>query len=190
VQATFGRHEAPVVFVPGLRPNEALVLISGIIPNRLGHPLVLRWVGVQFRDGRCIKNLDLEQSLELCGLKSDELVNHTSPNSQRCLALQALLPLALAEAKISIETARKETLEQNKVKLFEQEKRLEALLARHDAQLELSFMSGLQQVNAARKEDRRQQIRRAFEAHKQWLRDAHNIEENAHFTILSVCTGA
>jgi superfamily II DNA or RNA helicase len=190
VQATFGRHEAPVVFVPGLRPNEALVMISGIIPNRLGHPLVLRWVGVQFRDGRVVKTLELDRCLDLCGLRSDELVNHTPPNPQRCQALEGLLLPALKEAKTLFDKARKETLEGNQAKLSEQEKRLEDLLARHDAQIELAFMGGLQPVNAARKEDRRRQIRHAFEAHKQWLRDAHNIEDHAHFTILAVCTGA
>lgn len=190
VQATFGRHEAPVVFVPGLRPNEALILLSGIIPNRLGHPLVLRWVGVYFRDGKYVKTLDIDESLTMCGLKDGQLVNHTSPTPERCQSLQALLPLALSSAKVDFNKARKETIEQNRQQLNEQEKRLDGLLARHDAQLELAFMSGLEQVNAARKEDRRTQIRRAFENHKHWLRDAHHIEEHAHFTILAVCTGA
>jgi superfamily II DNA or RNA helicase len=190
VQAAFGRHEAPVVFAPGLRPNEALVLVSGIIPNRLGHPLVLRWVGVLFREGKPVKNLDLNESLDLCGLRNKDLVNQTAAGLDRCKNLQALLPLALTEAKVIFDKARKETLEQNHAKLEEQEKRLAELLARHDAQLELAFMSGIQQVNQKRKEDRRQQVRRDFESYKQWLDDVHNIEEHAHFTILAVCTGA
>src|SRR6516165_1046006 len=50
VTAVFRRHEAPVLTLPPgvLRPHEIVFIISGLIPNRRGHPLVHRWFGARF----------------------------------------------------------------------------------------------------------------------------------------------
>ncbi|MFZ4775255.1 MAG: DEAD/DEAH box helicase, partial [Terrimicrobiaceae bacterium] len=44
----FGRHDAPVVELPSLPAGETIVLATGIIPNRKGHPLIQRWAGIRF----------------------------------------------------------------------------------------------------------------------------------------------
>jgi hypothetical protein len=52
VLAAFGRHEAPVITLHGaLEPDETAFILSGLVPNRKGHPLVHHWFGVVFRAG-------------------------------------------------------------------------------------------------------------------------------------------
>ena len=42
VLAVFGRSEAPILAgVPGLEPDEAVFVLSGLVPNRKSHPLVV-----------------------------------------------------------------------------------------------------------------------------------------------------
>ena len=50
VLAAFGRHEAPVLELPGrLNEGEVVFVLASLIPNRKSHPLVHRWFGVVFR---------------------------------------------------------------------------------------------------------------------------------------------
>ena len=51
-RAAFGRHTAPILtLVDGLPDEEAVVVVSGLVPNRRSQPLVHRWFAVRFRDG-------------------------------------------------------------------------------------------------------------------------------------------
>ena len=46
--AAFGRHEAPVLAgVPDLESDEAVVIVSGQVANRKGHPLVSVWLAIR-----------------------------------------------------------------------------------------------------------------------------------------------
>ena len=50
--AAFGRLEAPVLAgVPGLAPDEAIFVFSGLVPNRKSHPLVYDWIALSYHDG-------------------------------------------------------------------------------------------------------------------------------------------
>jgi len=52
LMAAFGRHEAPVIPLQGkLEPGETIFILSGLIPNLKGHPLVHEWFGTRFRNG-------------------------------------------------------------------------------------------------------------------------------------------
>jgi hypothetical protein len=44
----FGRNQAACIHLRHLDPGERIVLGTGIIPNRKGHPLIQRWYGVRF----------------------------------------------------------------------------------------------------------------------------------------------
>lgn len=47
VLAGMGRHEAPVIHLEtGLAPGETVYLLSCLIPNRKGHPVIQHWFGV------------------------------------------------------------------------------------------------------------------------------------------------
>jgi superfamily II DNA or RNA helicase len=190
VRATFGRHEAPVTLLKSLRPDEALVLISGLYPNRLGHPIVHRWVGVRFKGKNVQEILDLEATLKLCGLKNEKLVNSKTADIGRIETLKELLPTAIENAKNLLVKEKKDWSAKTTPQLQATEKRLADLLIQHNAQLEIVFSKGLEQVNRGRLETRQEEVKRQFNSHLQWVRDTHHLEEHAHFTVLAVCTGA
>ena len=53
MRAAFGRHTAPVLAVPRLGGSDRVaVIVSGLLPNRRGQPLVHRWYVARFRAGR------------------------------------------------------------------------------------------------------------------------------------------
>jgi len=50
VLAGMGRHQAPVIsLAKGLEKGETVYLVSGLIPNRKGHPLIQHWFGVSLQ---------------------------------------------------------------------------------------------------------------------------------------------
>jgi ERCC4-related helicase len=46
----FGRHQAPVLSLPVLPDKEVIFVMTGLIPNRQGQPLLNKWLSVVFRD--------------------------------------------------------------------------------------------------------------------------------------------
>ena len=67
--AAFGRREAPVLAgIPGLAPDEAVFVCSGLVPNRKGHPLVYEWIGVAYRGGRFEALVPFRDLLDRTGL--------------------------------------------------------------------------------------------------------------------------
>lgn len=190
VQGAFGRHEAPVIPVPKLASNEVVVLVSGTIPNRLGQPLVQAWMGVLFRNGAWQENWPLETVIERCNLNGDGLIDRGIKLEDRLEQYRSLLPRALAQVTTPFQELRRQHLERHKGELETQTKRLSELLALHEKQIELDFSKGLETVAAGRRERRRQKMKRDFESHEQWLRDAYHLDEQVHFTVLAVCAGA
>lgn len=190
VQGAFGRHEAPVIPVPKLASNEVVVVLSGTVPNRLGQPMVHRWMGVLFRNGAWAENLPLETVVERCSLNDDRLIDKGIRLEDRMETFASLLPRALAQVATPYQELRKEHLARHKAELEIQTGRLAGLLAQHEQQIELEFSKGLESVVTGRKERRRHEVKKAFEAHEQWLRDAYHLEEHIHFTVLAVCAGA
>ena len=60
--AAFGRHEAPVLAgVPGLAPDETVFVISGLVPNRKSHPLVIDLVCGYIPQPHCCPNKAIER---------------------------------------------------------------------------------------------------------------------------------
>jgi hypothetical protein len=68
VQTSFSRHQAPVLTVPTLQEGETIYLLTGIIPNRKGQPLIQKWFGVTVIQGALQDIQPLETILERTGL--------------------------------------------------------------------------------------------------------------------------
>lgn len=76
VLAAFGRHEAPVItLTQGMQADETVFLMSGLVPNRKGHPLVHRWFGVVFQGDSYREIEELESLLTRTGLGSRTIPN-------------------------------------------------------------------------------------------------------------------
>ncbi|MCD4708006.1 MAG: DEAD/DEAH box helicase, partial [Candidatus Sabulitectum sp.] len=62
--AAFGRHQAPVITLhSNLEPDETIFIISGLIPNRKGQPIVHDWFGVRFRGSNYIGTMTFSEVL-------------------------------------------------------------------------------------------------------------------------------
>jgi hypothetical protein len=98
VVAALGRHEAPVLSLSGcLRPNEAIFLVSGLIPNLKSHPLIHRWFGVRFLDGKFADTLEFAEVLKLTTLHQKRYPNERKDRD--LVDLKNLLPAVVAKAR-------------------------------------------------------------------------------------------
>jgi hypothetical protein len=90
VTAVFRRHEAPVLTLPPgmLRPNETVFVISGLIPNRRGHPRFTAGLALHFCDGALTAWEPFDKLLARTGLGRREI-----PNPGRSIDTSVLKPM-------------------------------------------------------------------------------------------------
>ncbi len=193
VVASFRRHEAPVLKLPDvLHPDEVVFVVSGLIPNRKGHPLVHRWFGVVFRDGVFEDVEPIERVFERTGLAERALPNRgDSVDGER---LQALLPDAVEMARVWMSEQRDAWIAENKPKL---EAQLQALQRRREkkyAQLEFDLESRREQLREDTYRDRiakeRRSVDREFEEYRTWIKNTMETEDQPYLQVVAVLEGA
>ena len=186
VVAEFGRHEAPVLTLSGsLAQGETVFILSGLIPNRKGHPLVHRWFGVTFKQ-------DDFQHIE----KFKPLLNRTGLGKNRFPSketqldldfLRHLLPEAVQQAKIYMSEQRQTFEDTINPKLQEQLDKLERLKGKQYKQLELFYMEK-KQLN--KKEQEKREIERKFDEFIDWVEDTMTTEDKPFIQVIAVLQGA
>jgi superfamily II DNA or RNA helicase len=135
MRALFGRHEAPILDVNRLAKDERVLIVSGLIPNRRGQPVVHRWYSAVFRGKKFERLEDLDALLARTKLGTEPLANTGRPPGD----MQALVPEAVKrvrerviEVRAAEETARAARLNQVRAEL-------KALRGRKEQQLELDL---------------------------------------------------
>ncbi len=94
--ASFRRRQAPVLTLPdAIDAGESVFVLSGLIPNRKGHPLIHEWFGAVFQQGRFNRIEPIEQVLERTQLGRQAYPNRQSPIDVD--TLQRLLTEAVAQ---------------------------------------------------------------------------------------------
>ena len=189
--ALFGRHEAPVLAgLPGLAPDEAVFLLSGLVPNRKSHPLVHEWVGVGFRDGTFESLVEFDELLERVGLDGGRVANRgLRPDEER---LARLLPTAVQRARAHIAERRDRFEDAVNAKLQEELDALEGLRARQLARLKRTLEQSLQTelFKRAREEKGRREIDEIFDDYLEWVQDTMTTEREPWIKVICVMTGA
>ncbi len=185
VTAAFGRHEAPVLVLPGaLAAGETVFIISGLIPNRKGQPLVQRWLGVGFMNGRFRNIEDFPALLARTGLGRTRFPNRGDEVDTE--ALRRLLPEAVAKARAYLHDERQRFEEIINEKLNRQLQELERLKEKQYRQLELAFTDPHRQ---RQKENRRLEIDRRFDEFIQWVEDTMTTEDHPFIQLIAVLQG-
>lgn len=106
VVASFGRHEAPVLTLQGaLAAGETVFILSGLIPNRKGHPLVHRWFGISYKGNAFQKIETLEKLFARTGLGKKDFPNRGIDIDIE--PLRELLPDAVRRAREFMSKERK-----------------------------------------------------------------------------------
>jgi len=187
VLTAFGRHRAPVLRSPHLSPGEHAFILTGVIPNRKGQPLLVEWQVACRRDDAAAFTLEpFDVFIDRARLKAGAL-----PNTAQALpleSLQASLPLAV-EAMRAHMVAKQSTFAADlTARLQGTLAELEDLQRRQFEQLELRLENVIEGVKRSRFERRSQQIRRVFDDYRQWVEDTLTTEPQPHIQVLAaVC---
>ena len=186
VVAGFGRHEAPVLTLSGtLNSGETVFILSGLIPNRKGHPLVHRWFGVTFKDDEFQQIEDFETLLARTGLGKISFPNRG--DNIDIEALRQLLPKAVQQARDYMSEERNAFEEVINEKLNEQLNALDRLKTKQYEQLELFYMDKRQ---VSKKEQDKREIDRKFDEFWTWVEDTMTTDDNPFIQVIAVLKGA
>ena len=185
VTAAFGRHEAPVLTLTGgLASGEAVILLSALIPNRKGQPLLHHWVGAVFTDGAFARIEPFDRLLERTGLSTRRFANRG--DGMAVEELRTLLPEAVRQVKAYMSVERATFEDDINARLQEQMNALERLRNKQYRQLELFYQEKRQ---VSRKEEERREIDRKFDEFIQWVEDTMTTEDNPFIQVIAVLRG-
>ena len=188
--AAFGRHQAPVMAgAPQLADDEAVFVLSGVVPNRKSHPLVHEWVAVTFRDGRPAGVETFQALLDRTGLKERAAPNRNlQPDLE---ALQKLLPGAVQRAKEWLDGQRQAFEDRMDEQLNRELAALEELKARRIEQLALKLERS-QRTEAFKAHQRstgEREIKQIFDDYLEWVEDTMTLERQPYIKVVCVMVG-
>jgi hypothetical protein len=184
MRALFGRHEAPILEVPALARDERVLVVSGVVPNRRGQPVVHRWYGAVFK-GQKLERLEPFEEL----LKRTELGVRPLPNTRRKGAaedLQPLVPLAVRKVREKVLADRAAEEKRRSERLEEMRAKLKELRQRKEAQLELDFA---QSRNKKERDEQRRGVQRTFEDFEVWVHETLTTEAQPFLQVIAALQG-
>ncbi len=185
VVAGFGRHEAPVLSLHGpLSAGETVFILSGLIPNLKGHPLVHSWFGVTFQDKAFQKIEPFEAVLAKTGLGQSVFPNRGE--TVDIASLRHLLPAAVKQAGQYMSKKRKTFEDTINKKLNAHLAALERLKAKHHQQLDLIFDG---KKHFARKDQEKREIDRKFDDFMTWVEETMTTEDHPFIQVIAVLIG-
>lgn len=187
VLTAFGRHRAPVLRSQHLSPGEQTFILTGVVPNRKGQPLLIDWQ-VAFRQDESVAfSLEpFDSFIERARLKAGALPN--SGQNVPVEALQVSLPQAV-QAMHAHMVARQATFAaEMSARLRGTLTELEDLQGRQIQQLELQLEKVIEGVKRSRFERRSRHIHRVFDDYRQWVEDSLTTEPQPYIQVLAaVC---
>jgi len=188
--AAFGRHEAPVITLhTNLEPGEVIFLMSGLIPNRKGQPLIHKWFGVRFKNEAFKETMTFQEVLQKTQL--DKRVFPNKAEEINTKKLQELLKPAVERAQEYMNEQRKLFEEEINAKLGEQLEELEKLKERKLFNLELKFENSRQPehiLNARRSREERT-VEKIFSNYMNWIEDTMTTERQAWVQVVCLLKG-
>ena len=191
VLTSFRRHEAPVMHLPEILPRgETVYLLSGLIPNRKGHPLLHRWFGVVFSGRKIVRVEELEDLLERTGLRKKTLSNPGAAGSPD--ELRKLLHDAVLAGTEWMLARREEFRKKISPRLAREKENLVRLRGLHHEKLERS-LEGTGRPEAivqGRKKTETRRIDSLFDQYLKWVEDTLTTEPEPYIQILAVLKGA
>jgi hypothetical protein len=181
----FGRHQAPVLTIPLLPEAEVVFVMTGLIPNRRGQPLLNEWFSVVFSASKFSHIETFADTLKRTGLGKKSIPNRIVPIEEQLFDLR----------NEAVDIARREMLTKQKdfetrinQELQEQCDRLDQLRKEHNQQLEIKFADGSPLVKE-RKQREQNQIERIFDDYLQWVEDSMTAEPEPYIKIIAVFQG-
>jgi len=186
VRGRFGRHQAPVACLASLPPAQAAFVISGLVPNRQGQPVVHRWYVAVYSGARFSGLRPFAEWVSDAGLGQRPQANLGSLDLG---GLQALVPEAVERVGAAVRRDRDELDAVLQERLRQHRERMGVLRARQDEQVLLAFADkqGMRAQDKRAKEERR--IQRLFDDVERWARDALTTESQPYLQVIACVCG-
>lgn len=186
----FGRNQAACIHLRHLDPGERIVLGTGVIPNRKGHPLIQRWYGVRFLNGTLHETLTLEESLQRTRFTEDH------PNPAKPIdfsSVEKLFPETVECLAIHLSEARDQFRRDTQPELQRQLAKLKDFLDSRTSQLELDFQESISKgISSSHDHKRRKMdaslraIQRKHDDYKSWITETMETEDSPSIRLFAV----
>lgn len=183
----FGRHQAPVITLADkLAPTEVVFIMSGVIPNRQGQPLINKWLGVVFEKNQFVRVEEFTVTRDRTNLGNEPIPNTNQPIDESLLELRSQ---AVDEATKNILAADKEYNDRINPILSQQLDRLEQLRWEHNRQLELKF-ENINTITESKKQKEQNRIKRIFDDYYSWVEESTITEKVPYIKIVAVLSSS
>jgi len=189
ILAVFGRAEAPILAgVPGLEPDEAVFVFSGLVPNLKSHPLVYEWIGVSFRGSEFSESIPFKALIGRTGVRHGAIPNLGQATDTA--ALSRLLPGAVSRPRAHFIERRAAFEAVVDAKLEVEVRALDEYRDRHLRQLELDFSESRQQEQFRRRryEQDRQEVEAVHDEYWTWISETMTPETHPWIKVVCAMT--
>jgi superfamily II DNA or RNA helicase len=177
LQTVFGRNEAPYISVPSIQgQGDTIVLLSGMIPNIKGQPVVEDWFGIVFDKMDFKEVISINEFMDRTGLGKRELPNPQTPVNEH--KVKRVLPESLEIGKQEILRARERYKQRINPQIMEQIEKLKILENR-----QYQFTEG-SLYGKSRKEREFRRIARNFAEYTDWIKKTLNCGEDPFLRVI------
>jgi hypothetical protein len=180
MRALFGRHEAPILDVKRLAKDERVLIVSGLIPNRRGQPVVHRWYSAVFRGKKFDRLEDLDALLARTKLGAEPLANSARAPGD----MQELVPEAVKRVRERVIAVRAEEETARAARLDQVRAELAKLRGRKEQQLELALAG-----RSAQRDQEQRNVKRTFEEFESWVQDTLATEPQPFLQVIAALRG-
>jgi superfamily II DNA or RNA helicase len=187
VLTAFGRHRAPVLRSQHLSPGEHAFILTGVVPNRKGQPLLVDWqVACRQVESAFFSLEPFDSFIQRARLKAGGLPN--SGQNAPIEGLQKSLPQAVQAMNAHMIARQTIFAADMGARLRGTLAELEELQGRQIQQLELQLEKVIEGVKRSRFERRSRHIHRVFDDYRQWVEDTLTTEPQPYVQVLAaVC---
>lgn len=173
----FGRNQAPFIYVPRIQGRgETIVLLSGMIPNLKGQPVVEDWFAVVFEQLQFKEVLTIEQFMRRTGLGERQI-----PNSQRQgdpKIIKYVLPESLKIGKEEILRSKELYKQQINPQVVEQIEKLKTLEERQYRFTERTT------YGEERKDRENRRIAKNFQEYTEWIKSTLRCGDDPYLRVI------
>lgn len=181
MRALFGRHEAPILDVNRLAKDERVLIVSGLIPNRRGQPVVHRWYAAVFRGKKFSRLEDLDALLTRTKLGAEPLANTGRTPGD----LQELVAEAVTQVRERVITVRTEEEIARAARIGQVRAELTKLRERKEQQIALTHAG-----RGAQRDQEQRNVKRTFDEFESWVQDTLATEPQPFLQVIAALRGA
>lgn len=184
----YKRSDVPVLGLSqGMKTDEIIFIVAGLVPNRKSTPVVDEWFGVSYKGGQFDSVLSMGEVMQKTHLNS-KIANVNRVSEKQIVNGQTLLEDVVIQAKQVMQQKCDEYRAETNPYIDDELQRLLDLEERHkDAQLSIFDISTA--FGERKKSEKEREIDKMFNDFSDWEKDTLEIEDNPYIRIIAVVTG-